>query len=374
MNRRQFATTLGGAAAAAALPPRRGAGAEPASGVSATARALYHRSLILDCNSAPPTPEQLPLPQADLDLVRESGVNVVKWSLGGINSNFAATVAEIALVQQLIEVHPQYFTQVRIASDLEHAKRARQLGLILSFESTDMLGDKLESFALFRNLGVRVMQLSYNRRSAFAAGVMEPDAGGLTPLGRDAVAEMNRLGIAIDLSHANAATTSDVLALSAKPPIMTHAGAAAVHAHPRTKSDAQLRALAAKGGVVGIFDLPYLTASPRQPTLADYMQHLEHVLGVCGEDHVGIGSDVDIEPFDTSAKGMAEFQKEKEERSKAGLAAPEEDRPTYVEGLNTPLRLEIIADQLLKRSHSAQVTEKVLGANFARVFAEVWTV
>ncbi|HUL19439.1 MAG TPA: membrane dipeptidase, partial [Steroidobacteraceae bacterium] len=130
---------------------------------------------------------------------------------------------------------------------------------------------------------------------------------------------------------------------------------------------------AAKGGVVGIFDLPYLTASPRQPAVADYMQHLEHVLSVCGEDHVGIGSDVGIEPFDTSAKGMAEFQKEEEERQKAGLAAPEEDRPTYVEGMNTPLRLEIIADQLLKRGYSARATEKVLGGNFARVFAEIWT-
>lgn len=78
-----------------------------------------------------------------------------------------------------------------------------------------------------------------------------------------------------------------------------------MHAHPRTKSDEQLRALAAKGGVVGIFDLPYLTASPRQPTVEDYLAHREHALKVAGEDHVGIGSDVSIEPFDTSAKGMA---------------------------------------------------------------------
>jgi membrane dipeptidase len=236
-----------------------------------------------------------------------------------------------------------------------------------------MLGGKLENFVVFRDLGVRVMQLSYNRRSPFAAGVMEPDAGGLTPLGREAVTQMNRLGIAIDLSHANPATTTDVLQLSSRPPVMTHTGAAAVHAHPRTKTDEQLRALAAKGGVIGIFDLPYLTASPRQPTVGDYMEHLEHVLNVAGADHVGIGSDVDIAPFDTSPQGMAEFQKESEARRQAGVAAPEEDRPTYVEGLNSPHRLEIIADQLLKRGHSATVAEKILGHNFARVFAEIWT-
>jgi membrane dipeptidase len=103
------------------------------------------------------------------------------------------------------------------------------------------------------------------------------------------------------------------------------------------------------------------------------MQHLVHALKVAGEDHVGIGSDVGIEPFDTSPKGMAQFQKEEDARRQAGVAAPEEDRPTYVEGLNTPLKLEIIADQLLRRGYSANVTEKVLGANFARVFGEIWS-
>src|SRR5579863_8604311 len=119
MNRRQFATTLAGTTAAAALAPWRGVGAQPAGGVTAAARALYQRALVLDCNSAPPMPEQLPLPQRDLDLVRDCGVNAVKWSLGGINSDFAATVAEIGLVQKLIEVHPRYFTQVRSANDLQ---------------------------------------------------------------------------------------------------------------------------------------------------------------------------------------------------------------------------------------------------------------
>ncbi|MBV8495839.1 MAG: membrane dipeptidase, partial [Gammaproteobacteria bacterium] len=210
------------------------------------------------------------------------------------------------------------------------------------------------------------------RKSPFAAGVMEPDGGGLTALGRDAVREMNRLGIALDLSHANAATTSDALALSVKPPLMTHAGCAALHAHPRNKSDEQLRALAARGGVVGIYDLPYLSASPHQPTVDDYLAHLEHALAVAGEDHVGIGSDVGIVPFDTSPKGMAEFAAVTAQRRAAGLAAPEEDRPTYVEGLNVPNRIELITDQLLRRGHSAATVEKVIGGNFQRVLTDIW--
>ena len=375
MNRREFSGGLALAAGALGLAPRLAAAAadqEPP--VSAAARALYRRALILDCNSSPPISDTLPIPQSDLDLARASGVSVVKLSLGGINSAFAATIREIAYLQRVAEAYPRYFMQVRVADDLARSKREGVVGIILSFESAEMLGGKVENFEVFRNLGVRVMQLSYNKTSPFAAGVMAPAAGGLTPLGREAVKEMNRLGIAIDLSHANAATTTDVLELSTQPPIMTHTGSAAVHAHPRLKSDEQLRALAAKGGVIGVFDLPYLTASPHQPNVDDYMQHLEHILEVAGEDHVGIGSDVGIEPFDTSAQGMADFQKQLEERRKAGLSAPEEDRPTFVQGMNFPRKLELVADRLLKHGHSAATTEKILGGNFARVFRQIWSV
>ncbi len=131
--------------------------------------------------------------------------------------------------------------------------------------------------------------------------------------------------------------------------------------------------LAAKGGVIGIYDLPYLTASPKQPAIEDYLAHMEHALSVAGEDHVGIGSDASIKPFDTSPAGMVEFRRFEEERHKAGLAVPEEDRPVYVIGLNTPRRIEAIAEELLKRGHPARVVEKILGANFARVLAETWT-
>ena len=120
------------------------------------------------------------------------------------------------------------------------------------------------------------------------------------------------------------------------------------------------------------YDLPYLAASPHQPNVEDYMNHMEHVLALIGEDHVGVGSDVGLEPFDTGPAGMAQFRKEEDERHAAGLAAPEEDRPVYVEGLNTPRRMEIIAEQLLQRGYSEAATRKVLGANFARVFAQAW--
>jgi membrane dipeptidase len=374
MNRREFSLLMAGAAASTLVPSvllADESATEPA--VSPAAAELYARALVLDANCAPPLEDKLPLPQSDLDLARNSGVNVLKVTLGGINADFGATVSDIAFVQQLIEVHAAYFMQVRVPADFERAKRENKLGIIFSFESADMLADKLDHFETFRNLGVRVMQFSYNKKSPFGAGVMAPDGGGLTPLGRQAADKMNKLGIAIDVSHANAATTADAIAVSTKPVIMTHAGCTAIHAHPRNKTDEQLKALADKGGVVGIYDLPYLAASPKQPTVDGYIAHVEHALKVAGEDHVGIGSDASLEPFDTSPKGMAEFNKSEEMRQKSGLAAPEEDRPPYVIGLNIPRRIEVIADQLLKRGYSARVTEKVIGGNFVKVFREIWT-
>lgn len=366
---------MAGAAVSALVPSFLPGQQSPASvsNISTPAAELYRRALVLDCNSAPPYEGHLPLPQPDLDMVRDSGINVVKLSLGGINADFAETVKEIASVDRGFEVHPAYFTQVRVPSDMERAKREGKLGIILSFESVDMLEGNLERLELFRNLGVRVMQLSYNRKSPFAAGVMEPNGGGLTPLGREAVQKMNALGIAVDLSHANPQTTADAMAVSSKAVIMSHAGCVAIHPHPRNKTDNQLRALAEKGGVVGIYDLPYLAASPRQPTVDDYMAHMTHALKVAGEEHVGVGSDVGIKPFDTSPKGMAEFNKFEAERQKSGLAAPEEDRPVYVVGLNIPRKIEVIADQLMKRGYSARVAENVIGANFARVLSDIWT-
>jgi membrane dipeptidase len=340
--------------------------------VSADAHALYERAIVFDANLSPPVQDNFPFPKAMLDMVRQSGVTAMKTTLGGIDEKFEDVVGEISFFQRMCDEYPDVFMQIRAHSDFARAKRDGKQGVLLSFEGVSMLEDKLDRIELFRNLGVRVMQLSYNKPSPFGSGVLSDPKGGLTPLGYKAVESMNKLGVAIDISHANPATSFDVLKASARPALITHAGCAAVHPHPRNKSDELLRAVAAKGGVVGIFDLPYLTESPKQPTVDDYIAHMVHALDVCGEDHVGIGSDSSLQPFDTSAAGMAEFQKDEEHRQKAGVAAPGEDRPPYVIGLNSPRRSEVIADALLKRGYKAAAVEKVLGSNFTDALGRIW--
>jgi membrane dipeptidase len=372
MDRRQFVLSSGAllGARAAAGAPKPAAKADDTS----TAAALYRKAFVLDCNLGPDLSDKLPLPAEEIALYRSSGVTVMKTTLGGFNNSFEDTIDEIAFFQQVMETHPDVFMQVRRADDFGRAKRENKLGIIFSFEGVGMLEGKVERIGIFRHLGVRVMQLSYNDVSPFGSGVLAPpDAHGLTDLGRTAVEKMNELGVAVDLSHANPLTTREAMAHSKAPVIMSHGGCAAVHPHPRNKTDEQLRALAEKGGVLGIYDLPYLTASPHQPNVNDYIDHLAHALSVCGEDHVGIGSDQSIQPFDTSPKGMKEFQELEDKRHAAGVAAPEEDRPLYVEGMNVPNRCEVIAESLLKRGYPASVTEKVLGTNFVRVFTEIWS-
>ena len=366
MNRREFSALLAAVAAANLVPQ--------SLTQTAPAAALYARALVLDCNSGPPYDDgKLPLSPALMQMVRDSGISVVKLSLGGINASFHDVMDEMGYYLLLMEKQPDDFLQVRVPADLRRAKREGKLGVIFSFESADMLEGDAANIEVFRNHGVRVMQMSYNKTSPFGAGVMAPSAGGLTPAGRLAVEQMNKLGVTIDVSHANAATTSDVIVTSTRPVVVTHAGSSAVHPHPRNKSDVQLKEIADKGGVIGIYDLPYLAASPKQPTTDDYIAHMDHVLKVAGEDHVGIGSDVGIAPFDTSAQGMEQFRKMQEIRQNSGLAAPEEDHPTYVEGMNFPRKLEVVTDRLLAKGYSASVVEKVLGANFVRVFTETWT-
>ena len=377
ITRRQFARTLGAAAAVTAIKPQWLYALEPLremtpAPVSAEAAELYRRALVLDANAL----AGIGFPVSDDDpagvtkAILNSGVNVVKATLGGADGKFEQAEAAIDEAELLMQKQPEAFLKVQSTADFDRAKREGKLGVIYSFESAAMLEDKIDRIGFFRGRGVRVMQLTYNRRTPFGCGCLDGDTDGLTELGRAAVAKMNATGVALDLSHSNTKTTAEGIGVSQKPPLITHAGCRAVHMHPRNKEDREMKALADKGGVMGIYMLPYLTASPKQPMLADYLEHLDHAVKVMGEDHVGIGSDA---PFlQLSAAGLEDMKKAIEYRKASGIGAPGEDRPIYLPDANTERKIELIADGLLKRGYKATAVEKILGANFKRAFAEIW--
>ncbi len=144
--------------------------------------------------------------------------------------------------------------------------------------------------------------------------------------------------------------------------------------HPRHRTDAELRAVAATGGVIGIFIMPYL-ARGQQPTAADVIAHLEHALKVAGSDHVAIGTDGVISATELTAAYVEQFRNNVRERKESGIAATFETEEGYLfaSDLNHPRRFETLAEMLLARGHAETTVSKVLGGNLLRVFADTWT-
>jgi membrane dipeptidase len=330
---------------------------------------MYRQAVVID--SLGGTQLKVPLDAKLLQKVVSSGITAVNWTVS--ERDLEDTLQAIGTAYALVDAAPDNFAIIRRVDDIAAAKRAGKIGFMLGFQYTTPLeGNGLDRFDTFRNLGVRIMQLTYNVRSLFGDGCMEPNNGELSNLGRAAVAKMNEIGIAIDLSHSGKRTTSEAIALSKKPVLITHSGCNAVYAHPRNKDDEDMRALANKGGYFGVYLMPYLTPSPVVPTRADVTKHLTHALNVCGEDHVGIGTDGSIEGRDLTPADLKAFQEDVERRKRLGIGAPGEDRMPFVPELNSPRRMEIIASDLLKAGYPARVAEKVLGANFVRALQQIW--
>ena len=375
ITRRQFTATLAAAGGLAVARPR-ALFAEAGPKDPSPLAALYRRAVVIDgCAEAFDTnPGGFPVAAKALAAAVAAGVTAINFTVVGPGTGFEGTVAAIATVQRVAEANPDRYLLVRRHADIMRAKASGALGLILGFQTTEMLGEELARLDLFRGLGVRIVQLTYNERSLFGDGCLEPANAGLSNLGREAVARMNALGIAVDTSHCGARTTAEAIAASAKPILISHTGCRAVFDNPRNKDDAALRALAEKGGVAGIYLMPYLSAGPGPITVADLLRHVDHAVAVCGEDHVGIGSDQGIVPIDDNAEYRTKLRDEIEARKKAGISAPGEsvDRPPFIPELNTADRMERIAAALSARGYKAAAIEKVLGGNFHRVLGEIW--
>jgi membrane dipeptidase len=313
-----------------------------------------------------------PLSPEQLANIQGSGITVINLTVTVGRADFETAVAGLAFWNSEAERHSERICVIKRHSDIAEAKKARKLGIVLGFQRTAMLGDDLSRIKLFRDLGVRVMQLTYNNRTFYGDGCLETSDAGLSPLGRQAVTEMNRVGVAVDLSHCGHRTTAEGIAASTKPVLLSHVGCNAVFRHPRNKDDSELRAMAQKGGVAGIYLMPFLDiAGTRNTDLV--VRHIEHAIQVCGEDHVGIGSDLSIQPIIETTEYKQAASEFVASRRKTGGGAPGEDLPLYIPDLNHPRRIESIAVALAARGYSAFTIAKIIGGNFARVFGSIWS-
>jgi membrane dipeptidase len=317
-----------------------------------------------------------PLSAAALEDVRASGLSAVNVTVSGVGSyakDAEQTLSNIAYWNAQIAAHPERLTQIRTANDIVSAKRTGKLGLIYGFQDATPIGEDLERVALYDDLGVRIFQLTYNRRNLIGDGCLESANAGLSTLGKQLIERLNDRHLLIDLSHAGERTTRDAIAHSKKAVAITHTGCAALADLPRNKTDTELRELADKGGVAGIYLMPFLRVKG-QPTAQDLIAHIEHAIEVCGEEHVGIGSDGTISPINFNDEFRRKHAEDVAERKARGISAPGEaaDVFTFLPDLNSADRLDRLASLLAKRGHSATRIGRILGGNFARLFAEAW--
>ncbi len=334
----------------------------------------YARATVVDCLASPgPFNVQNalahPLTDEMVKNAKDSGITAVNLTVA--SGSFDSVFEAMGYWERELRVHQDVLTKVTSVADLKRAKETGRLGLIYGFQNAVMLESILDRVDLFYNFGVRIIQLTYNDRNPLGDGCLEPANAGLSRFGRQVVERMNQLGMLVDLGHCGVQTTADAIAASQKPVAITHSGCRVIYDHPRSKRDQELKALADKGGVFGIYLMPFL--NPSGPPLADdVIKHIEHALNLCGEDHVGIGSDCSVTPHVVTPEYIAEHQAFAEMRIRRGISAPREDEYYFVKDLNSPRRMEMIADRLLARGHSSARVEKIVGGNWARLFGEVW--
>jgi len=318
------------------------------------------------------------LSEQEVKDAHESGVTCAHITVGAVGSTapdtaFMETVRGIAYWEREIDRHPDVLGRVRVASDIGKAKKNKRCGLVYGVQDGVAFETDLARLDDLHALGLRVVQPTYNRRNLLGDGCLEPGNAGLSRSGIEAIERMNSLGILIDLSHCGRQTAADAIRISKKPVAFTHTGSQALSDHPRNRTDAELRAVADKGGVSGIYFMPYLSEG-RQPTAADIVRHVEHMVQVAGEDHVSIGTDGNFSPTVVDQKYKDAFAKNTRERRESGIGAPWETEEGYLfaADLNTPRRLATLAMMLADRRHSAARIEKILGGNLLRVFGDTW--
>ena len=375
LSRRQL---IGGVAAATIVAKWSGALGDARAGYS---RARYDRTIVIDALGGlgefdPDRPDDAPLSARGLADARDSGVTAINLTINDVGNGpnkFMGTVKNIAGVEHELTAHPDVLVKILRGSDIQSAKSSKRLGIIYGCQDTTMLEGDLKNLAVFSDLGVRIVQPTYNVRNLMGDGCIEKADGGLSKLGYDFIDEMNRLNLLLDLSHAGPRTIAEGIAASKVPMAITHTGCRALVDLPRNTRDSELKALADRGGVVGIYFMPFLRLSG-QPHAEDLIRNIEYAGNVCGEDHVGLGTDGSISGVPLTDAYREHARKDEEARIKAGYAAPGEsaDVLTIVPEYDDPLRFNRLAQDLARRGWTDSRIDKLLGANFARLFSTVW--
>lgn len=316
------------------------------------------------------------------DLVVFDGLIVSNWSRpvfedmrrGGVTAanctvsvweGFQATMDNVARFKRWFREHGDLIVEARSVEDVRRARREGRTAIVLGFQNVAAFEGELGYVQLFKEQGVGIAQLTYNTQNFVGSGCYETRDGGLSDFGHDVVAEMNRVGMMVDLSHVGAKTSDDAIRASTKPVCYSHCCPAALKAHPRNKSDEQLRFIVERGGFVGVTMFPpFLKNGPRS-SIDDYVATIDYVVNLVGEDAVGVGTDFTQGHPD-------EFFRWITHDKGTGRKLTEFGEISNPEGLRTIGEFPNLTAAMQRAGWPEGKIRKVMGENWLRVLGEVW--
>ena len=305
-----------------------------------------------------------------------TGVTMVRdtvFPVGNVADPWGEYQKAIKNFQNFAAANPDRLVVVRSAADILKAKREKKFAALVGTQDSCMVGTELDRLAQMKKDGVMTVQLTYNNRNLAGDGALEPANAGLSKLGRATIERVEAEKILLDLSHGGQRTMAEAAAQAKRPLVISHTGARALTDHVRNTDDATIKAVADKGGVVGVYFMPFLTLDSH-PKGSDLIAHIEHVARIAGEDHVGIGTDNGVLPMQLDAESKKKLDAWQKQRIDQGIAAPGEAIGVYplVEDYNSVDRYRRLAGDLAKRGWSEARLEKLFGGNFLRVYKEAW--
>lgn len=279
---------------------------------------------------------------------------------------FRETMANVAQWKRWFAEHADLIRPVHAAADIRRAKEEGRVGIVLGWQNTSGIEDDIGNLVLFRDLGVRIMQLTYNTQNLVGSGCWESRDGGLSDFGRDVVDEMNRLGILIDLSHVGPATSADAIRHSKAPVAYTHC-CPMLKDHPRNKTDDQLRAIAERGGFVGFASYTPFLPQGDATTLDDCVAAMDYLINLVGEESVGIGTDW-VQDQDLSFFAYLSADKGKGRPTSRSYAK----LPPMPKGLETLGDFRNFIPAMARAGWPERRIRRVLGENWLRFLGDVW--
>ena len=278
---------------------------------------------------------------------------------------FAETMNNVAQWNGWFREHDDLIVKARSAADIRRAKEEGRTAIVLGFQNTSAFEDKLGAVQLFKDAGVGIAQMTYNTQNYAGSGCYESSDSGLSDWGRELVAEMNRVGMLIDLSHVGSRTSDDTIRESAKPVAYTHCCPSALKPHPRNKSDGELRFIADRGGMIGVTMFPAFLKRGADSTVEDYVEAMEHVISVAGEDHVAFGTDF------TQGYGQDFFDWITNDKGDARSLIKFSLMPNP-KGVETIGQLPNLTAAMERAGWSEGRIRKIMGENWLSFLAEVW--